>query len=338
MQSQRTISDRFTLTGIEPAGGNPVQITFSPLPPNKGIVFSNSKVEVPLQKENIYATSPFSPAQTIILRKGKKGFMNIEHFIATFLAYGIDNIGIYTDKEHSLTSYLFQYFGNARNIEVMPYLPDCQKSLCNKIEEVGIEEQNEKRKTLRMKVDRFDGKDGKLIFEKIDREGVIINSLTEYYLINGDVVKGSNEIELIPKEYKPISSARSFCGAALRPPSKDKNSRKTGFFYGASVYVPKFVIKSLGSFLYFSYGIGHGVDETNIFYPPRSEAEWRYKENIKDEVAAHTNIDRAGDVFAVLQAIFQARPTGIKLTSRFAGHRYAIETIKNNLDKFYIES
>lgn len=337
MKSQRTIKGRFSLTGIDPAGGNPVYVTFSPLDSDSGIWFSTKRGRLPFKKEHIRTTRSIAISQSMILSDGRTGFMNIEHPLATFMAYEIDNIEVYLDRELSLSSRLLRPLGKAKRIEIFPNIPFLQRSLCDMIEDVGLEEQEGTVRKLRMNVEAFESEDGRLKFERLEGDELRVRAFTQYVLRNGDIVRGEREIALNPRDYREIACARAFCGAALKPPrGYSEGSRKTGLLHGAPVWLPKDVMKFIGKFLYLSYGLGHGMDETYIFYPASSERKWRENEIIRDEIAAHTCIDRGGDVFAVLQATYDARPAGIRVTSRFASHRNAYETVRENLDKFEV--
>lgn len=88
-------------------------------------------------------------------------------------------------------------------------------------------------------------------------------------------------------------------------------------------------MRFVGNFLYLSFGIGNGINETNSFYPPNSAAEWREHELMENEVACHTVVDHAGDIIKGLDTYFNARPAGMKLTCTFAGHADALEFVRN---------
>ncbi len=344
MSYQSTIKKDFKLIGKCPASGNLVEVIFSPASVNTGIVYESKRVRASLIEGSVETTKPYQIAQTIVLKNGKRGFANIEHDLPTFFTYGIDNIIIKLNKKQSLTSFFFRPFGHAGKIEFVPYFPNLQKDLCEKIEEIGTIKQNTKRQILKLR-ENFETENKKLKFEIIPGDELKIRSFTSYFLKNGDKVDGDKEISFVPEQYKEIAVARAFCGAALKPPKdyKTEYTRKTGKIGGAAIYVPQWLIGCLGYFLYLSHGFGKGCSDNELFYPPTSAKEWRQKERIKDEIAGHTNIDRAGDFIAAIQVAFNAkpagiRPEGIRITSRFASHKDVISSLVKYHNKFYIEN
>ncbi len=343
---QCTIGEAIKVMGTEPYGGNPVQVIISPADPNTGLVFKVGKERIPLKNEHIRSSWKLSLAKTLILENPatKLKIRGIEHIIGTFMVYKIENAIIDLDMDPKLTYKIFHPFGIAlKNTAIIPYFPDLQRSLCDRIEQVEIVKQGVPRKILRLKEkEKIDT--GKLKLEWIKGNEIISKVKTKYTLSNGDAVKGDKEITLIPKEYKPIASARAYFGAPKSKFAPKEFTRKTGIIHSFPMLVSKSVMKFMGNFLYLSYGFGYGANECNSFYPPNSEQEWRYKEMMKDEIACHGIIDRTGDFFKRLDLTFNARPAGMKLTCEYAGHRDChdfIRACQNNKEyknKFYIES
>jgi len=337
---QHTLSKKIELLGIEPFGGNSIRLTNNPSESDTGIIFTDGKEEVQLDNDYLKPSWRLSLVKTMVLSspESKLKIRSLEHLLGTFWVYGIDNARIKVDLYPKISYRILHHFGIAlRNNLPVIYTADLERGLCDRIEEVGTQEQA-KKAYLRLKevIDT-----GKLKLEPIGGEDVRIRAITEYKVSSGEVVKDDVTISLTPKEYKSIAHARAFLGVPMPSIVPKGLTRKTGIVHSFPTIVPKGAMRFLGNFLYLGFGLGHGANETNVFYAPRSEAEWRAEERLKGELAYHTIIDRIGDFIARLDLAFNARPAGIKLTCRFAGHTDTHNFIRacqtEYRDKFYFE-
>lgn len=88
--NQQTLNRSATFSGIGLHSGNRVSISFLPAPPNTGIRFRRAdldgKPEVEAKIENVVETD-----RSTTLGKGNIKIHTVEHVLATFAGYGIDN-------------------------------------------------------------------------------------------------------------------------------------------------------------------------------------------------------------------------------------------------------
>lgn len=127
---QRTIKKSVEIIGIGLHKGVPVKMTLEPLEVNMGIIFyrKDEGVTIPLTPEYVVDTK----MATVI---GKNGVVvsTIEHLLSAIYAYGIDNLRIILDNDE------------------IPILDGSSSGYCMLIDEVGIKEQNEPKKAIRVK-------------------------------------------------------------------------------------------------------------------------------------------------------------------------------------------
>ncbi|MBI3873598.1 MAG: UDP-3-O-acyl-N-acetylglucosamine deacetylase [Arcobacter sp.] len=127
---QRTIKKSVEIIGIGLHKGVPVKMTLEPLEVNMGIIFyrKDEGVTIPLTPEYVVDTK----MATVI---GKNGVVvsTIEHLLSAIYAYGIDNLRIVLDNDE------------------IPILDGSSSGYCMLIDDVGIKEQNEPKKAIRVK-------------------------------------------------------------------------------------------------------------------------------------------------------------------------------------------
>jgi UDP-3-O-[3-hydroxymyristoyl] N-acetylglucosamine deacetylase/3-hydroxyacyl-[acyl-carrier-protein] dehydratase len=87
---QQTINRPASYSGVGLHSGNPVTMTFLPAPPNTGIRFRRvdleGKPEIEARIENVVENN-----RSTTLAKGNTRIHTVEHVLATFAGYGIDN-------------------------------------------------------------------------------------------------------------------------------------------------------------------------------------------------------------------------------------------------------
>src|SRR5436309_8204345 len=96
MLQQQTLNRPATFSGIGLHSGNRVNMTFLPAPANSGIRFRRvdleGKPEIEARIENVAETN-----RSTTLAKGNTRIHTVEHVLATFAGYGIDNAVIELD-------------------------------------------------------------------------------------------------------------------------------------------------------------------------------------------------------------------------------------------------
>src|SRR5256712_2739598 len=87
---QQTLRETVNFEGLGLHSGNKVSMTFLPAPPNTGIRFRrvdlDGKPEIEARVENVSDTN-----RSTTLAKGNVKIHTVEHVLATFAGYGIDN-------------------------------------------------------------------------------------------------------------------------------------------------------------------------------------------------------------------------------------------------------
>src|SRR5881396_3580576 len=87
---QQTLRESVSFEGVGLHSGNRVGMTFVPAPPNTGIRFRRvdleGKPEIEARVENVSDTT-----RSTTLSRGNIRIHTIEHVMATFAGYGIDN-------------------------------------------------------------------------------------------------------------------------------------------------------------------------------------------------------------------------------------------------------
>jgi UDP-3-O-[3-hydroxymyristoyl] N-acetylglucosamine deacetylase/3-hydroxyacyl-[acyl-carrier-protein] dehydratase len=123
---QQTINRPVNFSGIGLHSGNRVNMTFLPADPNTGIRFRRvdleGKPEIEARVENVIETN-----RSTTIGKGNTKIHTVEHVLATFAGYGIDNAIIELDANEP------------------PVADGSSRQYCKMIEEVGIAAQVERR-------------------------------------------------------------------------------------------------------------------------------------------------------------------------------------------------
>ena len=126
MLQQQTLGQPVSLAGIGLHSGNRVNMTFLPAPPNTGIRFRRGdlegKPEIEAHIDNVSETT-----RSTTLSKGSAKIHTVEHVLASFAGYGIDNAIIELD-------------GNEP-----PIGDGSARAYCRMLEEAGIVPQPEQR-------------------------------------------------------------------------------------------------------------------------------------------------------------------------------------------------
>src|SRR2546430_527873 len=123
---QQTLSRPATYSGVGLHSGNRVTMTFLPAPANSGIRFRRvdleGRPEIEARIENVAETN-----RSTTLAKGNTRIHTVEHVLATFAGYGIDNAIVELDANEP------------------PIADGSAREYCKMIQEAGIVPQDERR-------------------------------------------------------------------------------------------------------------------------------------------------------------------------------------------------
>ncbi|MGN6553143.1 MAG: bifunctional UDP-3-O-[3-hydroxymyristoyl] N-acetylglucosamine deacetylase/3-hydroxyacyl-ACP dehydratase [Verrucomicrobiota bacterium] len=189
MLHQQTLNRPATFSGVGLHSGNRVNMTFLPAPPNTGIRFRrvdlDGKPEIEARVENVAETN-----RSTTLAKGNTRIHTVEHVLATFAGYEIDNAIVELDANEP------------------PIADGSSREFCRMVQSAGVAPQNERRDAYKvtapielqlgeteMTLFPFDG--FKITCTSSDKNG----RFTQFY-----------SVELTPKSWeKELSNARTFC-------------------------------------------------------------------------------------------------------------------------------
>src|ERR1041384_3229306 len=93
---QQTLRETVSFEGVGLHSGNPVRMTFLPAPPGTGIRFRrvdlDGRPEIEARVEHVSDTT-----RSTTLSRGNIRIHTVEHVMATFAGYGIDNVVVELD-------------------------------------------------------------------------------------------------------------------------------------------------------------------------------------------------------------------------------------------------
>ncbi len=176
-------------SGVGLHSGNRVNMTFLPAPPNTGIRFRRvdlqDKPEIEARVDHVAETN-----RSTTLAKGNTKVHTVEHVLATFAGYGIDNAVVELDSNEP------------------PIADGSSREYCRLVQEAGIVAQDERKDTYRITAPieiemgetvmmLFPDDGFKITCTSADRRG----RFTQFY-----------SLDLTPKSWeKELSHARTFC-------------------------------------------------------------------------------------------------------------------------------
>ena len=189
MLQQQTINRTVSFSGLGLHSGNRVTMTFLPAPPNTGVRFRRvdleGKPEIEARVENVVENN-----RSTTLAKGNTRVHTVEHVLATFAGYGIDNAIVELDANEP------------------PIGDGSAREYCKLIESAGIVAQDERRDAFVVSspielemgetvMTLFPDEVFKISCTSSDRQG----RFTQFY-----------SVELSPKNWeKELAHARTFC-------------------------------------------------------------------------------------------------------------------------------
>ena len=190
--NQNTVADQIEFQGIGLHSGLKVKLIVKPSKPNTGIVFKRVDIK---NKDNIIKANFKNVEDPILCTKIKNGsgasVSTVEHLMAAFYGEGIDNALIEIDSSE------------------VPIMDGSALDFVDAIKSVGIEEQNQPRKFIKVlkKVELTDG-------EKF----ISIEPLNNDLIIDFELIYKNPLIRTRRKEFKlsnddlsSIYSSRTFC-------------------------------------------------------------------------------------------------------------------------------
>ena len=189
MLYQQTLNQPASYSGVGLHSGNRVTMTFLPALPNTGIRFRrvdlDGKPEIEARVENIVENN-----RSTTLAKGNTRVHTVEHVLATFAGYGIDNAIVELDANEP------------------PIADGSAREFCRMIQTAGIVPQDEKRDAF-VVIEPIELEMGETVMTLFPDEGFKITCtsadkqgrFTQFY-----------SVELSPKTWeRELSHARTFC-------------------------------------------------------------------------------------------------------------------------------
>jgi UDP-3-O-[3-hydroxymyristoyl] N-acetylglucosamine deacetylase/3-hydroxyacyl-[acyl-carrier-protein] dehydratase len=186
---QQTLKESVTFAGVGLHSGNRVNMTFLPAPANTGLRFRRvdleGKPEIEARVENVAETN-----RSTTLGKGNLKVHTVEHVLATFAGFGIDNAIIELDANEP------------------PIADGSAREYCKLVRKSGIVAQAEKRETIKITaplevqvgeslISVFPYEGFKLSCTSADKQG----RFTQFH-----------SLEVAPETWeKELSAARTFC-------------------------------------------------------------------------------------------------------------------------------
>jgi UDP-3-O-[3-hydroxymyristoyl] N-acetylglucosamine deacetylase / 3-hydroxyacyl-[acyl-carrier-protein] dehydratase len=128
---QQTLNRPASFSGVGLHSGNRVNMTFLPAPPNSGIRFRrvdlDGKPEIEARVENVTETN-----RSTTLAKGNTKVHTVEHVLAAFAGYGVDNAIVELDANEP------------------PIADGSSREFCKMIQTAGFAPQNERREVYKI--------------------------------------------------------------------------------------------------------------------------------------------------------------------------------------------
>ncbi|MCI6643275.1 MAG: UDP-3-O-acyl-N-acetylglucosamine deacetylase, partial [Bacteroidales bacterium] len=267
MHKQTTLKGSFTLFGKGLHTGLPLTVTFNPAPENHGYKIQRIDLEdapiIEAIAENVVDTS-----RGTVLAKGDVRVSTIEHGMAALYALGIDNC-------------LIQVTGPE-----FPILDGSSKFYVEKIEDVGIEEQNAPKNyyVIKKKIEVRDEATGSVITILPDEEFSVTSMISfDSKFINSQFATLSRMSDFT----KEISCARTFVFVREILPLLGAGLIKGGDLSNAIVIYEKEVSQPDLDQLADQLGVPH-MDATKLGY--LTDLVWQ------NEPARHKLLDIIGDM------------------------------------------
>ncbi len=188
---QKTIKENINLQGVGLHNGEKVNLTIKPSKPNTGIIFKR----VDIDSNNIIHANFKNVVEPILCTKLKNEngitVSTVEHLMAAFYGEGIDNVIVEVDASE------------------IPIMDGSAVDFVDSIRSVGVEEQNQPRKFIKVL---------KKIEIKEDQKFISIEPLNQDLIIDFEIIFNNPLIRTRRKEFKlsnddltEIYNSRTFC-------------------------------------------------------------------------------------------------------------------------------
>ena len=308
MSLQQTIGQQIQVTGVEPFGGNLVDVILKPADTDTGIVFETpvGNIEAKLEYASQYKSA------VLLQEKGVK-VLHVEHILATLYAYGIDNVRVELKRNLTRSFRVLQKVGLATDVHVVPTFEKREKTLCELLDAAGIQQQSKARKEYVLNGKRVTPR---LVFEplpEMDSHELVMQATTNY----------------------PIPGEQTFRFAITPESYRDELSQSRPYAKHVPTWLPISAASLLASIANPFYGLGHGFTPETIFFPVRTKEEWDAKQLYasEDEFARHTIVDRLG-ALALLAGSLGGRISGLEVAAKYSGHKNDIRVLTTIYDSF----
>jgi UDP-3-O-[3-hydroxymyristoyl] N-acetylglucosamine deacetylase/3-hydroxyacyl-[acyl-carrier-protein] dehydratase len=187
--NQQTINHPASFSGVGLHSGNRVTMTFLPAPPNTGIRFRRvdleGKPEIEARIENVGETT-----RSTTLARGNTRVHTVEHVLAAFAGYGVDNVIVELDANEP------------------PIADGSSREFCKIIQTAGIVSQNERREPCIVTAP-IELQMGETVMTLFPDEGFKITCTSSD---KGGRFTQFFSVDLTPKTWeKELSHARTFC-------------------------------------------------------------------------------------------------------------------------------
>ena len=186
---QQTLNRPASYSGIGLHSGNRVTMNFLPAPPNTGVRFRRvdleGKPEIEARVENVVENN-----RSTTLAKGNTRIHTVEHVLATFAGYGIDNAIVELDANEP------------------PIADGSAREYCRLVEAAGIIPQEERREDYRVS-EPIELEMGETVMTLFPGEGFKITCTSSD---RGGRFTQFHTVDLSPRSWeKELSHARTFC-------------------------------------------------------------------------------------------------------------------------------
>jgi len=187
--NQQTLIRSATFSGIGLHSGNRVTMNFLPAPPNAGIRFRRVDLEgnpeIEARVENVSETN-----RSTTLAKGNTKIHTVEHVLAAFAGYGVDNAIVELDANEP------------------PIGDGSSREFCKMIQDAGIAPQDERREAYKI-TEPIELQAGETTMTLFPHDGLKITCTSSD---KGGRFTQFYSVELSPKNWeKELSIARTFC-------------------------------------------------------------------------------------------------------------------------------
>lgn len=189
MLQQQTLNRPVSFSGVGLHSGNRVTMTFLPAPPNTGVRFRRvdleGKPEIEARVEHVVENN-----RSTTLAKGNTKIHTVEHVLATFSGYGIDNAIVELDANEP------------------PIADGSAREYCRMVQSAGIVAQDERREPYHITAP-IELEMGETVMTLFPDEGFKITCTSSD---RGGRFTQFYSVELSPKSWeKELSHARTFC-------------------------------------------------------------------------------------------------------------------------------